>query len=398
MPDVLNENGLQTKSLSDIVTELENGLKAIYGDDINVESNSPDGQLINIFAQSAVDLRELLTEVYNSFDPDQATGRLLDQRVTINNIQRKGGTYTVTPIELVTDRTVNLAGLDADFNDPNGTGYTVADDSGNEFILIDSQTLVAGTHTVNFRARQIGQVETTVNTIVNPVTIVLGVTSIDNPSGALSTGQDEETDAQLRNRRAASVANASSGYLNGLLGTVLDLEGVSEAVLYENVTNSVDADGIPAHGIWLVVEGGANTDIGNAIYEKKSYGANMKGDVTVDITTASGDTFTARFDRPVAEDLYVRFDLQPVVAGTVFDLDAIKEYMVDNLPYNIGQFASTARVTSVAYEGINSLGNGGVPINVEISTDGLVWEEYIETATKDSQFVLDTTRITITEL
>lgn len=398
MPDLLNGNGLQTKSLSEIVTELENGLKAIYGDDINVESNSPDGQLINIFAQSAVDLRELLTEVYNSFDPDQASGRLLDQRVTINNIQRKGGTYTITPIEIVTDRTVNLTGLDADFNDPNGTGYTVADDSGNEFILIDSQTLVAGTHTVNFRARQVGQVETTVGTIVNPVTIVLGVTNVNNPSAALSTGQDEETDAQLRTRRAASVANASAGYLNGLLGTVLELDGVSEAVLYENVTNVVDADGIPAHGIWLVVEGGANTDIADAIYGKKSYGANMKGDVTVDITTASGDTFTAKFDRPVAEDLYVRFDLQPVVEGTVFDLDAIKEYLVDNLDYTIGQYASTARVTSVAYEGINALGNGGVPLNVEISTDGVVWEDYIETATKDGQFVLDTTRITITEL
>ena len=398
MPDDLNGNGLQTKTLTEIVTELEDGLKVIYGTDINVESNSPDGQLINIFAQSAIDIRELITETYNSFNPDTATGRLLDQRVTINNIIRNAGKYTITPIEIIVDRTVNLSGLGADFNDPNASGYTVADDSGNEFLLIDDQALTSGTHTVNFRAKEIGQVETTVNTITNPVTIVLGVTSVDNPSGALSIGTDEESDAQLRVRRQKSVALSSSGYLNGLLGTTLALDGVTEAKIYENVTNAVDSDGIPAHGIWLIVEGGSSSDIGNAIYSKKSYGANMKGTVEETITTVSGAIFTAKFDRPVAENLHIRFDIQKTDASAVFDQSAIKSDMVSNLVYKIGQASDTSSVTVSAINAINNTGGGGVPVNVEISNNGSTWVDYLEVATLDSQFTLDVSRITITEL
>lgn len=392
--DSLDATGLQTKSLQTIIDELTVALKSIYGSDINVEQNSPDGQLINIIAQSGVDIRELLTEVYNSFNPDTATGTLLDHRVTINNIIRKAGTFTIQPIDITVDRTVELQGLDAAFNDVDGTGYTIQDDSGVNFILIDTVTLLAGTTTVNFRAKDLGKIETTVGTINNAVTIVLGVTDIDNSSGALSIGQNEETDAQLRVRRQSSVANASNGYLNGLLGFVLNLDGVTEARLFENVTNVVDSDGIPAHGIWLIVEGGSNTDIADAIYAKKSYGANMKGAVTVDITTASGAVFVAKFDRSVAEDLHIQFDIQTTVAGTTYDQDAIKQSIVDTLTYAIGQDAETATITSVA----QSIIVGGVPVNVEISGDGATWVDYLQTAVKNGQFVLDVSRITITEL
>lgn len=399
MVDSITSAGLQIKSLPEIISDLETGFRAIYGADINLDQNSPDGQMINIFAQACIDLRELLASLNNSFDPDRAVGTLLDQRVAINNIVRRAGTFTIQPIEIIVDRTVTLQGLDANFNSIDGTGYTVQDNAGNQFILVDTATITAGTHNLNFRAKNIGAVETIVDTINNQVTVVLGVTSVNNPSGALEVGQNEETDAELRIRRQQSVSIGSVGYLNGLLGSVLNLDGVSDAKIYENVTNATDADGIPAHGIWLIVEGGANTDIANQIYYKKSYGANMKGAVSVNIDTASGDIFTAKFDRPTAEDLYIRFDIQPTNASASFDLTAIKNYIVSNLSYKIGQFAETATITALALQAIQATsGAVGVPVNVEISKNGSSWFDYLETSTKDKQFVLDATNITITEL
>jgi len=400
MADTFNADGLTVSTLPEITTALNTGLQQIYGNDINLDSNSPDGQLVGIFAQASEDIRELIVEVNNGFDPDLAIGRILDERCAINNIARAGGTFTIQPITLVIDRTITLQGLDAEFNSINGVGYTVQDNAGNRFILVDSETFTAGTYSRNFRAQQIGKVETTVNTITTPVTIVLGVVSVNNPSAPLEVGQNEETDAQLRVRRQQSVALASNGYLNGLLGTVLNLAGVSEAVIYENVTNSVDIYGIPAHGIWLVVEGGANTDIGNAIYEKKSYGANMKGTVEVDIITPSNFNFIAKFDRPTAVDLYIRFDIQPVMSLPDFDLTSIKEYIVTNLTYSIGQYAETSRITEVAREALIATGSQGVAVNVEISDDGFVYsiEDYIPAPTLDAQWVIDTTRIDITVL
>jgi len=280
----VNETGLTTENLNEIIQNLEDGLKTIYGNDINVESNSPDGQLINITAQLKVDLLELLTQIYNSFDPDNAIGRTLDSRVVINNIQRKSGTYTQQEVEITTDRALNLEGLDAEADNPDGVGYTVADNNGNEFILLDSVSIIgAGIYSLIFRAKDIGKVETTQNTITNPVSVILGITNINNPNSALEIGDNEETDVELRLRREKSVAIGSLGYLDGLLGAILNINGVIDSTIYENFTSTTDSDGIPSHSIWVIVEGGANTEIAEQIYKKKSYGAGMKGAVVVDI-------------------------------------------------------------------------------------------------------------------
>lgn len=398
MSNIFDANGLTIETLPQIITNLNTGLQNIYGADINLDQNSPDGQLVNIFAQAIFDQLELLIEINNGFNPDRAIGIQLDERVSINNVARAGGTYTIVPIDITVSTTVNLQGLDANFNNINGTGYTVQDNAGNQYILIDSATLTAGTTTKSFRAQQIGLVEVTVDTITTQTTIVLGVVSVNNSSAPLSIGQNQETDAQLRLRRQQSVSINSSGYLNGLLGVVLGLQGVSNAALYENTTNISDVNGIPAHGIWLIVEGGANTDIANSLYIKKSYGAPMKGGVTVNITTASGAIFPAKFDRPAPEDLWISFEIQTTVEPPSFDEVSIKQYIVDNLIYGIGQFASTSEVTVSAQIAITTTGGKGVPVNVQISPDGVYYGDYLTTLTLGSQFTLSEERISISIL
>lgn len=396
MPNILDENGLQVATAQEIRANLETGLRAIYGQDINLDQNSPNGQEVGITTQLVTDLLELLVQVNNGFDPDRAIGRILDERVVINNIERFGATYTTINIDITVDRTVTLQGLDGNYNDPNATAYTVQDNAGNQFILADTTTIIAGTHSLTFRSRNIGQVETTIGTINNPVTIVLGVTGINNPAAAVTVGQNEETDAQLRVRRQRSVANSANGYLNGLLGLILSLEGVTDARLYENFTDSTDSDGIPPHAIWAVVEGGANIDIANAIYERKSYGCNMKGLIEVPIETASGQQFIAKFDRPTSQNLYVRFDIKRTNPFHVFDLNVIKNYIEDNVVYNIGDFAETSTLTSAAVLGIASQGGGGVPINMEISDDNSTWVDFLNVNMLDDKWVIDSDNITIT--
>lgn len=396
MPDIFDANGLRVKTRSEIVSDLEQAFRAAYRADIVLDQNSPDGQIIGNFAQALVDLRELLVQVNNGFDPDRAIGRILDERVVINNIQRAGATYTTINIDVTVDRTLTLQGLDADFNNPNGVGFTVQDNQGNQFILIDTETLTAGTHSLPFRARNLGEVETIIGTITNAVTVVLGVTGINNPSAPVSIGRNEETDAQLRLRRQRSVSLASTGYLNGLLGLVLSLDGVSDAKLYENYTNTTDVNGIPPHCIWLIAEGGSTADIANAIYERKSYGCDMKGGVAWPIVTASGAIFEAKFDRPTAENLYVRFDIKRTSPIHIFDLDVIKEYIEDNVLYTIGQFSETSELTTAAVSAIASQGGGGVPINMEISDDGYTWVDFLDVPSLSAKWVIDKSNVEVT--
>tara|TARA_R110000744_G_scaffold185884_1_gene305268 strand:- start:8183 stop:9379 length:1197 start_codon:yes stop_codon:yes gene_type:complete len=398
MVDILNENGLTVNTAAETRAELETLFRDIYGQDINLDQNSPDGQVVGITTQISTDLRELLVGIYNSFDPDNAVGTVLDSRVQINNIVRQGGSYTITPVDITVDRTVALDGLDSAFNDVDGIGFTVQDDSGNEFILIDTVELTAGTHSLPFRSKTVGLVNVTVGTVQNAVTIVLGVTDIDNSSAPTTIGQNEETDAQLRVRRQQSVSLGSSGYINGLLGAVLNISGVTAGKLYENITSVIDGDGIPAHGMWLIVEGGANTEIADTIFRRKSCGSDMTGDILIDIETESGAIFTARFDRPESTDLYVRFDIQPTITGASFGQAEIKAGIVESLLYGIGESSNTSAITTISTQSINDNGGGGVAVNVEISDDGVTWFDYLESPTLDAQWTLDASRITITEL
>lgn len=404
MVDILDENGLEISTLSELIANLSEEFKTIYGSDINLESNSPDGQILNIFSQAGIDLRELLVAINNSFDPDQATGSLLDSRCALNNIERNAGSFTIQPIEITVDREVSLQGLDSFYNDIDGQGYTVSDDAGNEFILIDSITLeTAGTYELDFRAADIGQIETTINTIVNQVSYTLGVTNVNNPSSFSRLGTNEETDVALRLRREQSVAIASQGYIDGLIGALLNLDDVTDAKVYENVEDTIDSNGIPAHGSWSIIEGGLDEDIAEAIYAKKSVGSPMKGDEIVNISTANGSIYQIKFDRPNYVDLYIKFEIQPVLIGTIFDQDEIKEYIVDNKTYKIGQYADTASLTQIATDAIiNSAGETGVPINLEIGilngTGGIDYYDYLEPENLDDKWVLDINNIDIVDL
>lgn len=403
MTDVLNSDGLQVSTHQELLDELTSNFKYIYGDDISVGQETPDGQALNIYAQGQSDIRGLLLQTYNSFDPDNCSGRVLDERCAINNVFRKGGTYTTVDITIVADRELTLQGLDGDYNNPLGTGYTIQDNAGNRFILANTQTISVGTNTVLFRAEKIGAVEVALNTIRNQVTVVLGVISVNNPVAA-TIGQNEETDAQLKVRRRKSVSIGSSGYLNGLLAKILQLDGVVNAALYENYTSETDSLGIPPHCIWLVVEGGSSKDIAETIYANKSYGCNMRGNITYSIVTLSKQQFVAKWDEPTIKPLYMKFKLQALASDITFNMEDIKNYIISNTSFGIGSYVSTSSLTAIAQSAINAYSgevngvdgeSGGVALEVLISSNNSNWVEFIQSSPSEKYSLTD---VQITEV
>lgn len=395
MSDVFDRNGLQTATVSEILSDLETAFKAIYGDDILLDSSTPDGQWLNILAQKGVDIRGLLMQLYNSFNPDNAQGSVLDQRCAINNVFRKAGTFTTVAVNVTADRSLTLAGLDGDYNNPEGTGYTIQDNEGNKFILINTSTISAGTTSLLFRAETIGNVVVLPQTITTPVTIVLGVISVINPSAASSIGSNEESDAELRIRRRQSVSVGSFGYLNGLQAKLLQLDGVNDAKVYENYTDETDENNIPPHCIWVVIDGGDTEDIADAIYSKKCPGTDMKGSITYTILTPAQTQFVAKWDNATNISFGIRFDIKAIESGTTFDTQGIINYMESHLTFRIGDMAETASITTIAQDAIDSLGGGGYAVNVQVSTNGSTWADFLPAAIA-SKYSVST--ITITEI
>lgn len=314
MPNALTAEGITTETREELLARYTAKYKEIYGDDINLDSNTPDGQMMNFQIQEVLDLEDFVVTVYNSMDPDQARGRVLDQRCAINGVIRKGGTYTITPITLVNSASVNLYGLDQE-NDENAQPvYTISDNAGTLWLLIDTVLgLAAGSHVLSFRAAEIGEQLTTPNTINVPVTIVLGVTSVNNPTVATTVGTNQQTDASLRVFRLQSVSRASQGFLPSLYAELLAIDGVNAVKILENTTNTTDDNDIPGHTIWVIVSGSPDEDeVAQAIYTKRNAGAGMKGEQVVYVDQPNDVPFPIRFDYAGFQNVFAKVKIEPI--------------------------------------------------------------------------------------
>jgi uncharacterized phage protein gp47/JayE len=391
MPNAIDSSGLTIQTTPEIIAEILDGapgypgMRQIYGADINVDANSPDGQMVNIIAQAKTDVLELSQQIYNSFDPDKAVGTSLDARCAINGVIRNAGTKTIQNVVVTTDRALTLPGLDTSV-----TPFTVADTSGNQYQLVSTYAFVGAASTsLVFQAALIGAVSSLPNTIISIVTVTLGVTGVNNPATYTTLGLNEETDYALRIRRQKSVALPSQGYLEGLIGALLDTTDVTEAMVYENDTNTTDANGIPGHSIWCIVKGGTNQAVANAIYVKRNAGCGMKGTVTVSVPQVDGTYFPIKFDRPTSQNLYISFDII-AVTGSV-DANFIRSQILAQLSYTIAQPAVASEITSL----VESIAPNGSISDMGVSDDGITYVSLLDTAAINNLWALASARIII---
>lgn len=415
MADELNQNGLSLDSYETLLSNIQNAMNAIYapdGDLINFDSETPDGQFTNILAQIGSDIRQLALNVYNSFDPDTVTGVVQDSRYALNYLTRKAGNFTIQNIDVTCNQTVTLQGLDGNYNDINATSYTVSDDAGTLWYLIDTTTITAGTHSLPFRSQNMELVQPTIGTITNQVTKVLGVTSVINSIAPTTLGAEQENDNQFRTRRDRSTSVRGQNNYDVMTGQILAINGVTDAKIFVNNTNNINTDvtgdsgnGVPPYNIWVIVDGGANEDIADVIYHNSAglptYGYDNGADITyttVNTITVSGQTFTVNFNRVNPVSLYIKFDVKVDGSGITVNEDVIKSYIVENLLFKLNQPAETSYVTEVASQALLTLSSDLYALNVEISTDGTTWVDFIASNSWMDKFVVSADNITINQV
>ena len=387
----LDTNGLTLPTLNDILTYLTEAYKQIYGDNINLEQNTPDGQFINILGQCIIDIQELVQYVYNSFDLQNSEGRALDRNAALIGVQRKSGSYTIVPIDITASQATSLSGLDNNYTNPAGTGFTIADDNGNNYILISSTTIQQGTTTLQFRAENIGKVEPTLNTITNIITPQLGIISAINASAPLNIGIEEESDYQLKNRINSSFGLGGKGSFENIKSYLYQLDGVISVGGENNNTGSTSSNGTPAHSVWIIVEGGDNDDIANTIYQTISTGCGMRGATEVIVTDQYGIQNIIKFDRPTTEDLYIKMDVEAKDNNTIIDIDNIKNNLINNLKLELNDIIDSSKINEV----LTNIDDSLVYYNIEVSKDNINYYNLIANTNLNYIFILNANNITI---
>ncbi len=91
----LTSTGFTIPRQSDIISEIQASLIALFGPQINLVAPSVFSQLVGIFAEREALLWELALGVYNSQYPDYASGSMLDNVASITGITRLPATYSV---------------------------------------------------------------------------------------------------------------------------------------------------------------------------------------------------------------------------------------------------------------------------------------------------------------
>lgn len=258
---VINPLGITAASYATILAWLQQQFQAIYGADAYIAPDSQDGQLLAIVALAFHDMNDALIAAYLGYSPTYAQGAGLSSQVKINGITRQKASFSTAVGDIV-----GVAGT----NIVNGV---VQDDNGNLWNVPPALIPGGGSVTVTVIAEEPGSIAAAAGTINKIRTPTKGwqtfVSTLDAVPGA-----PVELDAALRRRQATAASLPAQSPLAGVAAAIAQLAGVTRVQCYENDTGAPDANGVTAHSIAVVVEGGDVNEIAETIGQKKTMGAN----------------------------------------------------------------------------------------------------------------------------
>lgn len=293
----LNEYGVVFPDYPTVLEQLKQEYRTIYGDDVYLEADSQDGQWIAVMALAMFDTMQVAAAVYNSFSPLTAQSDALSRNVKINGIRRLSPSYSTADLTIVGQAGTII------------TNGQAEDTLQQKWNLPASVTIpVGGSIVVTATAAVIGRVTAAAGTITKIATPTIGWQSVNNVAAA-TEGDPVESDAQLRRRQTNSTMIPSLSVMEGIIGAVASLQGVSRYRGYENDTATTNANGIPANSISLVVEGGDSTQIAEAIAAKKTAGTGTYGSTTVTVYDQYGIANAIKFYRPTIATISVEVSL-----------------------------------------------------------------------------------------
>lgn len=315
----VDQSGLHYPDYPTVLTYLQGEYRTIYGADTYLEADSQDGQWVAILALAMFDSMQVAAAVYNSFSPLTAQKDALSRNVKINGIRRRVATYSQVDL-----RVVGQVGTVI-------TNGQAEDTLGQKWNLPASVTIpVGGEIAVSATSATIGRISAVAGSINKISTPTLGWQSVENLLPA-TEGEPVESDAELRRRQTFSTALPSLSVLDGTIGAVASISGVIRFRGYENDSNATDANGIPAHSISIVAEGGDAQAIGEAIANKKTPGTGTYGTTSVTTFDQYGLPNDINFFRPTPATIGVEVTITALTGYTTSFADLIKAAVAQSI-------------------------------------------------------------------
>jgi uncharacterized phage protein gp47/JayE len=325
------------------------------------------------------------TDVYAQIDSSRAcvagvklagaVAEGISYSLTIDGVTQ---TYTAVSGDTATSVLVALSALfsftDRTMTVNNEALLITMNDQAQTMNVVPGNTLILSTigSPFNFKADVAGALSPNIGSITQIVTSYAGWDSVEN-NGAAAVGRDAETDISLRQRWGASVYDRASAMVEAIRAALIQTDGVTFAIVYENDTDVTDADGRPPHSIEAVVAGGNPQDIGTTIWRTHAGGITTYGSQAVTVNDSQGIPHIMRFNRPTEVPIYLQI---AVTANPEKELSAAAITLIQQAIVNQGAGLTVGQdvILQSFYGTVYQATSGAVGyMEIKGSTDGTTW-------------------------
>ena len=269
--------GLVLPEESDILSGVEADLNSAFGGNLSQSLSSPQGQLAQSLTAIIGSNNDTFAYIANQVDPSNASGSFQDAIGRIYFMTRIPATATVV--------TCTCTGVSGTLIP---SGSYVKDTNGYSYTSVANATIPpSGVVSVDFQCTTKGPISVVASTVTTIVSAVSGWDAVTNP-GVGVVGYDEESQQDFEYRRLNSVAINSRGSTAAIKARVMSVSGVTDCYVQANNSGSAVSYGstnysIPAHSVYVAVEGGASEEVANAIWLSKDAGCGTCGNTTVTV-------------------------------------------------------------------------------------------------------------------
>lgn len=420
----VTEVGFVAKPLDVVKSELDDRFKTnILGQSAGTEPDgsipgaSVAGQIIAAMVDGTAGQWDQQQAIYASFDPnsavDAAQDALCAQTGTVRDKPVQSivtATCTGTPnTPLNPGRAATVEGTGARFLSRDAAtitavaawlathGYIVGDrvtNGGNVYVCTDPGTsagsggptgtgsgIVDGGAIWDFVGQGTGAVDVVylsevngpiaalageLDTIATPVSGWQSITNLlDATVGALLEGN-----TPLRIRREVELTSDGLATPDAIRAHVSAVgEGTVNAVkactVFYNDGDSPDANGLPAHSVEVLVLGGLDADVAQAVWESVGGGIATYGTTTVVVNDSQGNPQTVNFSRPTQIQVYVVANVLYDQTAGAFPADGATEIqnalLTFGATYAIGRDVRASALASAVFDGPTSTDPGATP-------------------------------------
>lgn len=367
----LIEQGLIVADTSDVLEAVQNEYKTLFGENLDLDPSTPQGMLIAAEVLARSNMLRSNANVANQINPNYAGGGFLDAICALTGLARTNSSPTVV-------EGVELTGVPGAIIPSGSQARTTA---GDLFRLVSGVVLNgSGEGTGTFQSVEKGPIGCDANALTTVVSAVLGWETVDNPDPG-TLGSATQSDVQLRALRKQTLGKQGTSISEAIISAVRLVDGVESLSFLENIaatTEVIEGVSLAPHSVWVCVQGGTDADIGLALLESKSVGANWNGAESVAVTDpASGQEYTVLFDRPTDIPIWVRVTAKQVTTITN-PVNSVKDAILnwaDNNVENIegllvGNSVSPFEIAAAISEQV-----AGLYVKlVEVSDDGATWQ------------------------